>query len=123
MTVFALFLSRRNVTPPHQMSVLFGEQYGSTFARFSSRDVRHSAISIEFDLVQPLWASGSVGTARHSMGSLNVAGHSGKDFSVRSSSPDVMLKIRTVGEIKPRNPTHAQPAATSARFVSSTASW
>jgi hypothetical protein len=57
------------------------------------------------------------------MGSLNVAGHSGKDFSVRSSSPDVMLKIRTVGEIKPRNPTHAQPAATSARFVSSTASW
>jgi len=32
------------------------------------------------------------------MGSLNVAGHSGKDFSVRSSSPDVVLKIRTVGD-------------------------
>ena len=42
--------------------------------------------------------SGIVGTARHSMSSLNVAGHRGKDFSVRSSSPDVMLKIRTVGD-------------------------
>ena len=42
--------------------------------------------------------SGSFGTARHSIGSLNVAGHSGKDFSVCSSSLDVMLKIRTVGD-------------------------